>query len=85
MSFEKIRPANISRERWEEAFANGKLGIKNGPSDRELLDKQMRRLVRHKNYGAIAVTLVVMFLIGMTVGGVLSAHNSEPIQIASID
>jgi hypothetical protein len=53
--------------------------------DQELLDKQMRRLGPPRNDGVIAVLLAAMFLVGMTLGSVLSAHQSEPIQIASID
>jgi hypothetical protein len=54
--------------------------------DQELLDKQMRRLVPPQNDGAIAVMLAAaMFLVGMALGSVLSAHQSEPIQIASME
>ncbi len=53
--------------------------------DQELLDKQMRRLEPPRNDGVIAVMLAAMFLIGMTVGGVLSEPKTEPIQIASIE
>src|SRR5437868_4182999 len=54
--------------------------------DQELLDKQMRRLVPPRNDGAIAVMLAAaMFLVGMALGSVLSAHQSEPIQIASME
>jgi hypothetical protein len=53
--------------------------------DQELLDKQMRRLSPPRNDGAIAVLLAAMFLVGMTLGGVLSEPKIEPIQIASID
>ena len=53
--------------------------------DQELLDKQMRRLTPQRNDGVIAVLLAAMFLVGMTLGGVLSEHKTEPIQIASID
>jgi hypothetical protein len=54
--------------------------------DQELLDKQMRRLEPPRTDGVIAVMLAAMFLVGMTLGSVLSTHQSEPpIQIASID
>jgi hypothetical protein len=53
--------------------------------DQELLDKQMRRLSPPRNDGAIAMMLAAMFLVGMALGGFLSAHESEPIQIASIE
>jgi hypothetical protein len=53
--------------------------------DQELLDKQMRRLSPPRNDGVIAVMLAVMFVVGMTLGGVVSEPKTEPIQIASID
>jgi hypothetical protein len=53
--------------------------------DQELLDKQMRRLTPPRNEGVIAVLLAAMFLVGMTLGGVLSEPKTEPIQIASMD
>ena len=53
--------------------------------DQELLDKQTRRFSAPRNDGTIAVLLAVMFLVGMTLGGVLSEHGTEPAQIASIE
>ena len=53
--------------------------------DQELLDKQMRRLSPPRHDGAIAVMFAAMFLVGMALGGVLSTHESEPIQIASME
>jgi hypothetical protein len=53
--------------------------------DQELLDKQMRRLTPQRNDGVIAVLFVAMFLVGMTLGSVLSEPKTEPIQIASMD
>jgi hypothetical protein len=53
--------------------------------DQELLDKQMRGLSAPRNDGAIAVLLAVMFLVGMTLGGVLSEQETGPAQIASIE
>jgi hypothetical protein len=53
--------------------------------DRELLDKQMRTLSAPRNDGAIVVLLAVMFLVGMTLGGIVFPHQSEPTQIASIE
>jgi hypothetical protein len=50
--------------------------------DRELLDKQMRRLTPPRNDGVIVGVLVAMFLVGVALGNVLSAHQSEPIQIS---
>jgi energy-converting hydrogenase Eha subunit F len=51
--------------------------------DQELLDKQMRRLTPPRIDGVFAVLLAAMFLVGMTLGGVLSEQKTEPIQIAS--
>jgi len=53
--------------------------------DQELLDKQMRRLTPPRHEGVIAVLLATMFLVGMTLGSVLSPHKSEATQIASMD
>jgi hypothetical protein len=59
--------------------------IKMDRRDQELLDKQMRRLTPPRNDGVIAMVLAAMFLVGMTLGSVLSEHKTEPIQIASMD
>jgi hypothetical protein len=53
--------------------------------DKELLDKQMGRLRPPRNDGVFAVLLAAMFLVGMTLGSVLSEPKTEPIQIASIE
>ena len=53
--------------------------------DQELLDKQMARLTPPRHEGVIAVMLAAMFLVGMTLGSVLSPHQSAPTQIASLD
>ncbi len=53
--------------------------------DRELLDKQMRMLRPPRNNGVIVVLLAAMFLVGMTLGSILSEPKTEPIQIASIE
>jgi hypothetical protein len=52
--------------------------------DQKLLDKQMRRLTPPRNDGVFAVLLAAVFLVGMTLGSVLSEPKTEPIQIASI-
>jgi hypothetical protein len=59
--------------------------IKMDRRDQELLDKQMRRLSPPRNDGVIVVMLAVMFVVGMTLGSVLSEPKTEPIQIASMD
>ena len=53
--------------------------------DQELLNKQVGRLSPPRNDGAIAVLLAAMFVVGMAIGGVLSPHQTEPIQIASVE
>jgi len=66
--------------------ASTKIGdVKMDRHDRELLDKQMRRLSAPRNDGVIAVLFAVMFLVGVTLGGVLSEHETESTQIASIE
>jgi Rap1a immunity proteins len=64
-----------------------KMGTSKDRRDQELLDKQMRRLTPPRNEGVIAVMLATMFLvgIGIVIGSVLSPHQIEPIQIASIE
>jgi hypothetical protein len=53
--------------------------------DWELLDKQTRRISPPRNDGVIAVMLAAMFLVGITLGSILSPHESAPTQIASIE
>jgi hypothetical protein len=68
------------------AFCTNKnWGRKMNRRDQELLDKQMRRLSAPRHNGVIAVMLAVMFVVGMTLGSVLSEHKTEPIQIASLE
>lgn len=64
-------------------MANG--DIKMDRHDQELLDTQMRMLTPPRNDGVIVVLLVAMFLVGMTLGSVLSEPKIEPVQIASMD
>jgi hypothetical protein len=59
--------------------------VKMDRHDQELLDKQMRRLSPPRNDGVIVVLLATIFLVGMTLGGVLSDQETEPAQIASIE
>ena len=68
------------------AFPMNKNGdVKMNRRDQELLDKQMARLTLPRHEGVIAVMLAAMFLVGMTLGSVLSPHQSAPTQIASLD
>jgi hypothetical protein len=54
--------------------------------DRELLDKQLRRLnPPPQNNGVMALAVLAVFFAGMALGGFVSAHKSEPMQIASND
>jgi hypothetical protein len=47
------------------------------------VENEMRRLGPPRSDGVIAVMLAAMFLVGMTLGSILSPHQSEPTQIAS--
>ena len=53
--------------------------------DQELLDKQMRRLTPPRNESVVALMLAAMFLVGVTLGSVLSPQIGAPTQIASIE
>jgi hypothetical protein len=53
--------------------------------DQKLLDKQLQSISAPRNDGVIAVMLAAMFLVGMTLGSVLSPHQSEPTHIASME
>jgi hypothetical protein len=67
-------------------FASIKIGdVKMDRREKELLDKQMRRLSAPRNDGVIVVMLAAMFLVGVAIGGVVFPHQSEPTQIASIE
>ena len=67
-------------------YASIKIGdVKMNRYDRELLDKQMRRLSAPRNDCVIVVMLAAMFLVGVAIGGVVFPHQSEPTQIASIE
>jgi hypothetical protein len=59
--------------------------IKMDRHDQELLDKQMRMLTPPRNDGVIVVLLAAMFLVGITLGSVLSEPKTAPIQIASVE
>jgi hypothetical protein len=72
---------SIKQNRVSYETKNG--DVKMDRYDRELLDKQMRRLTPPQNEGVVAVMLAVMFLVGMALGSVLSPHESVPTQIAS--
>jgi hypothetical protein len=51
--------------------------------DQELLDKQIGRLTPPRDDRVIAVMLAAMFIVGITLGSLLTPHQSEPVQIAS--
>jgi hypothetical protein len=54
--------------------------------DQELLEKQLRAInPAPRQDGVIIVTLLVGFLAGMTLGGFLVGHTSEPMRVASND
>jgi hypothetical protein len=49
--------------------------------DQELLNKQMRWLIPPRNEAVIGFTTIAVFFVGMIVGGVLFAHNVEPMRV----
>jgi hypothetical protein len=53
--------------------------------DRELLDKQVGRLTpARRGQGVLMVAIAGMFLVGIIVGGLMLARNTEPrVQVAS--
>jgi hypothetical protein len=54
--------------------------------DQELLEKQLLTInPAPRQDGVIIVTLLVGFLTGMTLGGFLVGHTSEPMRVASND
>jgi hypothetical protein len=61
-----------------------KVGPQNGPTRLGTFGQANTKTYAATNDGAIAMMLAAMFLLGMTLGGVLPAHKTEPIQIASM-
>jgi hypothetical protein len=54
--------------------------------DKELLDKQLRRLqFSPRSDGVMVFPFLAAFFTGMALGGFLFAYNGEPVQIASND
>jgi hypothetical protein len=54
--------------------------------DLELLDKQMRAINRApRRDGVIIVTVLMVFLAGMTVGSLLAGSANEPTRVAAND
>jgi hypothetical protein len=55
--------------------------------DRELLDKQVGRLAPPpRGQGVLMVAITGVFLVGIMVGGLMFARNTEPpVQVASND
>ena len=52
--------------------------------DWELLDRQLRGPnPSPRNNGGMFLTVVAIFFAGMTLGGILFAHESKPMRIAS--
>jgi hypothetical protein len=51
--------------------------------DWELLDKQLRGHQVPRDDGLIASTLAAVFFVGLILGGLLVAHESEPMRLAS--
>jgi hypothetical protein len=53
--------------------------------DCEFLNKQMRGRSLPRSGGTVVFTVAATFLAGITVGGILFAHRSEPTRTASSD
>lgn len=54
--------------------------------DQELLDKQMRAISpAPRRDGVVIVTVLMVFLAGMTLGGMLAGLASEPTRVAMND
>ena len=54
--------------------------------DQELLDKQMRAISpAPRRDGVVIVTVLMAFLAGMTLGGMLAGSASEPMRVAMND
>ena len=54
--------------------------------DQELLDKQMRAISpAPRRDGVVIVTVLMAFLAGMTLGGMLAGSASEPTRVAMND
>jgi hypothetical protein len=51
--------------------------------DRELLDKQLRGYTPPRKDGIMILTVVAVFLAGMTFGGALLARQSDPTRNAA--
>ena len=55
-------------------------------SDRELLDKQLWGLAESSQYGgALGLAFVAVFLVGLTLGGILFAHQTKQTQMTLRD
>jgi hypothetical protein len=75
------------------AFARFYVGIsclkgnfKMDERDQELLDKQLRYLGSPpRNDGVMILTIIAIFIAGVTVGGALFSHEDDSMQIASND
>jgi hypothetical protein len=54
--------------------------------DQELLDKQLRHLGSPpRTDGVMILTIIAIFIAGVTVGGALFSHEDDSMQIASND
>jgi len=62
------------------------MGVSMDQRDQELLDKQFRWLrPSPRNDGVMVLAIVAAFVAGITFGGALFAHESDPAQIVSND
>ena len=62
------------------------MGVPMNQRDQELLDKQLRWLrPSPPNAGVMVLAIVAVFVAGITLGGTVFAHESDPMQIVSND
>lgn len=50
--------------------------------DWELLDQQMRVYTTPRSNGVTGLTVALVFLVGLVLGGILFNHKSAPVQLA---
>lgn len=50
--------------------------------DWELLDQQMQGYITPRSNGVMGLTVAVVFLVGLVLGGIMFNHKSAPVQLA---
>jgi hypothetical protein len=76
-----VKQRQFCRVSYEQKMETAKMDRR----DRELLDKQIRRLLPPRNDGVLAVMFAAMFLVGIALGSVVFPHQFEPTHIASME